>query len=121
MADHQVRVMTWNIWWRFGPGGVSVSQASSRSVGFTPDAVARQEVWATAGTTQADELADTLGLHATFAALLPSDTGFAGHAGPVRSRAWPGFAQPVADCASRGHRQCRLVIARGTPSCSRPR
>lgn len=69
MVDSQVRVMTWNLWWRFGPRwrdrqpGI---QATLRR--FNPDLVALQEVWATDETTQADELAAALGMHAIFAA-----------------------------------------------------
>jgi endonuclease/exonuclease/phosphatase family metal-dependent hydrolase len=61
--------MTWNIWWRFGPHwrdrqpGIRATLQQLR-----PDLVALQEVWAGDGTTQADELADALGMHAVFAA-----------------------------------------------------
>lgn len=61
--------MTWNLWWRFGP------QWRDRENGILQtlrevdaDIVALQEVWATGGTTQAQRLADQLGLHAAFAA-----------------------------------------------------
>ncbi len=68
MADSMVRAMTWNIWWRFGPRwrdrqpGIRTTLEQLR-----PDVVALQEVWAGDGTTQADELADSLGMHAVFA------------------------------------------------------
>jgi endonuclease/exonuclease/phosphatase family metal-dependent hydrolase len=64
-----VRVMTWNIWWRFGPrwqdrqpGLVDTLRA------VDSDVVALQEVWGTADATQADEFAEQLGLRAAFAA-----------------------------------------------------
>jgi endonuclease/exonuclease/phosphatase family metal-dependent hydrolase len=63
------RVMTWNIWWRFGPRwrdrqpGVVDTLRTVNS-----DVVALQEVWATADTTQAHEFAEQLGMHAAFAA-----------------------------------------------------
>ncbi len=67
--DNQLRVMTWNIWWRFGPrwrerqpGILATLQR------LDPDVVALQEVWGTEETTQADELADSLGFSAAFAA-----------------------------------------------------
>lgn len=64
MVDSTVRAMTWNIWWRFGPRwrdrqpGVRATLEQ-----FRPDVVALQEVWAGEATTQADELADVLGMH----------------------------------------------------------
>ncbi len=69
MVDYQVRAMTWNIWWRFGPrwrerqSGILVTIER-----FTPDVVGLQEVWSTGERTQADELAEALGFYATFAA-----------------------------------------------------
>ena len=67
--DSSVRVMTWNIWWRFGPRwrdrqpGILATLERVR-----PDVVALQEVWGGGGTTQAHELAQVLGMHAVFAA-----------------------------------------------------
>ncbi len=67
MADSTVRVMTWNVWWRFGPHwrdrqpGIRATLERLR-----PDVVALQEVWSSDGTTQAHELADALGMHAVF-------------------------------------------------------
>lgn len=67
--DHQLRVMTWNLWWRFGPrwrerqpGILSTIQR------FTPDVIALQEVWSDEATSQADEFAETFDYHAAFAA-----------------------------------------------------
>ena len=67
--DHQLRVMTWNIWWRFGPRWRERQPGILATLErFDPDVVALQEVWSAGGTTQADELAEALGLHAAFAA-----------------------------------------------------
>jgi endonuclease/exonuclease/phosphatase family metal-dependent hydrolase len=69
MADSMVRAMTWNIWWRFGPRWRDRQPAIRATLErFRPDVLALQEVWAGEGTTQADELADALGMHAVFAA-----------------------------------------------------
>jgi endonuclease/exonuclease/phosphatase family metal-dependent hydrolase len=66
MVDHQVRVMTWNIWWRFGPRWRERQPGILETIRrFTPDLLALQEVWGTDAVTQADELADALGMHAT--------------------------------------------------------
>jgi endonuclease/exonuclease/phosphatase family metal-dependent hydrolase len=80
MVDSMVRAMTWNVWWRFGPHwrdrqpGIRATLERLR-----PDVVALQEVWAGDGTTQADELAEALRMHAVFASPsyppAPSDPG----------------------------------------------
>lgn len=68
MADSTVRAMTWNIWWRFGPRWEDRQPGIRATLErFRPDVVALQEVWAGDGTTQADELAKELGMHAVFA------------------------------------------------------
>lgn len=65
----QARVMTWNIWWRFGPRWRDRQDDVLETLGgVDPDVVALQEVWGKAETTQAHEFADQLGLHAGFAA-----------------------------------------------------
>jgi endonuclease/exonuclease/phosphatase family metal-dependent hydrolase len=68
MVDSMVRAMTWNIWWRFGPRWRDRQPGIRATLErFRPDVVALQEVWAGDGTTQADELADALQMHAVFA------------------------------------------------------
>jgi endonuclease/exonuclease/phosphatase family metal-dependent hydrolase len=68
-ADHQVRAMTWNIWWRFGPRWQDRQHGLLETLrAVDADVVALQEVWGTAETTQAHEFAGQLGLHAAFAA-----------------------------------------------------
>jgi endonuclease/exonuclease/phosphatase family metal-dependent hydrolase len=65
----QARVMTWNIWWRFGPRWQDRQHGLLDTLRrVDPDVVAMQEVWGTTGTTQAQEFADQLRLHAGFAA-----------------------------------------------------
>jgi endonuclease/exonuclease/phosphatase family metal-dependent hydrolase len=68
MRDGRVRVMTWNIWWRFGPRWRDRQPALLETLRrVDPDVVALQEVWGGDSTTQAHELAEALGLHAVFA------------------------------------------------------
>ena len=68
MADSTLRAMTWNIWWRFGPRWRDRQPAIRATLErYRPDVLALQEVWAGDGTTQADELADALHMHAVFA------------------------------------------------------
>ena len=68
MADSRARVMTWNIWWRFGPRWQDRQPGILATIErFTPDVLALQEVWGTDRTTQADEFAQALGMNAVFA------------------------------------------------------
>ncbi|MGW6276990.1 endonuclease/exonuclease/phosphatase family protein [Kribbella sp. NPDC055071] len=61
--------MTWNVWWRFGPGWRERQPGILATIEqFTPDLVGLQEVWNADGRSQADELAESLGFHAAFAA-----------------------------------------------------
>lgn len=61
--------MTWNVWWRFGPRWQARQPGILRTIRDAgPDVVALQEVWGTATTTQPEELAAQLGMHAGFAA-----------------------------------------------------
>ncbi|MEO3841877.1 endonuclease/exonuclease/phosphatase family protein [Streptomyces sp. B22F1] len=58
-----IRVMTWNLWWRFGPW-----QERSKAILETlrderPDVVGLQEVWGRGADNQAGWLANELGMH----------------------------------------------------------
>src|SRR4051794_5530425 len=64
----RVRVMTWNIWWRFGPQWRDRQSRIVHTIAATgADVVSLQEVWGAGGTTQAHEYAARLGWHAAFA------------------------------------------------------
>lgn len=66
--ERLVRVLTWNLWWRFGPDWQERQphiRDTLRSV--EPDIAALQEVWGADGTSQAHELAEALGHHAAYA------------------------------------------------------
>lgn len=75
-----LRVMTWNLWWRFGSAwrdrqGAILSTLRRQA----PDVVGLQEVWGTAQQAQSQVLADRLGMHSAYAApslpLPPSPVG----------------------------------------------
>lgn len=67
--DARVRVLTWNVWWRFGPAWRERQPALLRSLrAADADVVALQECWGTGSTTQAHEFAAELGMHAAFLA-----------------------------------------------------
>lgn len=69
MADSRVRVMTWNLWWRFGPRWRDRQPGIVETIRrFSPDVVALQEVWGTEQTTQAHAIAEEFGMHPIFAA-----------------------------------------------------
>lgn len=82
-----VRVLTWNLWWRFGPWEKRAAVIAQVLAEVQPDIAALQEVWGEPqGRTQADELGARLGLHAVYAADLEIDGVRFGNA--VLSR-WP--------------------------------
>jgi endonuclease/exonuclease/phosphatase family metal-dependent hydrolase len=65
----RVKVMTWNIWWRFGPNWQDRQPALLQTMrAIDADVIALQEAWGSTETTQADEFADQLGMYAGFAA-----------------------------------------------------
>lgn len=63
----RVRVLTWNVWWRFGPGWRQRQPLLLRHLrAAKADVVALQECWGTCTTSQAHELAAELGMYAAF-------------------------------------------------------
>jgi hypothetical protein len=131
VVDHQVRAMTWNIWWRFGPRWRERQPGILATIErFTPDVVALQEVWSADGTTQAEHLAKQLGFHSTFAApsypTAPDPPVFPDHEGvelgvALLSR-WPILSQDVIAMPSRDHAalDTSFCSARGRPGVGRP-
>jgi endonuclease/exonuclease/phosphatase family metal-dependent hydrolase len=68
-AAGRAKIMTWNIWWRFGPHWQDRQPGLVQTVRqIDPDVVALQEAWGSATTTQAHEFARQLGFHAGFVA-----------------------------------------------------
>ena len=76
MADHlkensaietRLRVLTWNIWWRFGPWERRQPAIAATLAGLDADVIALQEVWGDETTNLAAELAAGLGYHHAFA------------------------------------------------------
>jgi endonuclease/exonuclease/phosphatase family metal-dependent hydrolase len=64
-----VRVLTWNLWWRFGESWRRRQDGIATTLrGLDPDVVGLQEVWADGATSQADVLAEALSMDAVFAA-----------------------------------------------------
>ncbi|MEH0577894.1 MULTISPECIES: endonuclease/exonuclease/phosphatase family protein [Streptomyces] len=63
-----MRVVSWNLWWRFGPWRERQKAILAVLRELRPDVVGLQEVWAAGGENLAQWLADELGLHCTWAA-----------------------------------------------------
>ncbi|WP_344629601.1 endonuclease/exonuclease/phosphatase family protein [Streptomyces glaucosporus] len=65
-----MRVLTWNVWWRFGPWQERRKAVLTVLRDLEPDIVGLQEVWADPGENLAEWLAGELGMHWVWA---PSD------------------------------------------------
>jgi endonuclease/exonuclease/phosphatase family metal-dependent hydrolase len=81
-----VRVVTWNVWWRFGPWEERLPAIAATLAALDADVVCLQEVWDDGTRNQAAELGERLGLHHAYDAHLDLDRVRFGNA--VLSR-WP--------------------------------
>ncbi|ADB35739.1 Endonuclease/exonuclease/phosphatase [Kribbella flavida DSM 17836] len=61
-----MRVLTWNVWWRFGPWQRRADAILTVLREADADLIGLQEVWAQGNDNQAAQLASELGLHWTF-------------------------------------------------------
>ena len=61
LIDTQLRVMTWNLWWRFGPWEARIPAIEATLAQVDADIAALQEVWQEDGVDFAGLLADKLG------------------------------------------------------------
>ncbi|MFJ9906803.1 endonuclease/exonuclease/phosphatase family protein [Streptomyces sp. NPDC101152] len=68
-----MRVVTWNLWWRFGPWAERQKAVLAVLRDLRPDVVGLQEVWALGDDNLAGWLADELGMHWTWAPSPASD------------------------------------------------
>lgn len=65
MAVMSLRVMTWNLWWHFGPWERRRALVIETIRSVEPDVVCLQEVWSDEHHDDAAVLADDLGMHVT--------------------------------------------------------
>jgi len=87
LIETRLRVMTWNVWWRFGPWEARAPAIESVVRDVDPDVLCLQEVWGLPdGTSFASELAAALGYDHVYAQRLDWDGVRFGNA--VLSR-WP--------------------------------
>ena len=63
LIDTRVKVLTWNLWWRFGPWRERADAIRSVLVELRPDICGLQEVWADHERNFAFELAAQLQMH----------------------------------------------------------
>ncbi|MEK7426844.1 MAG: endonuclease/exonuclease/phosphatase family protein [Actinomycetota bacterium] len=116
-----MRVMTWNLWWRFGPWEQRAAAIEAVVSDVQPDVLLLQEVWGIGTDSAAHRLADRLGFHVSL-----SDDSFVGErreAGvgfhnAIVSR-WPqrsvqSHALPGADGTAGHRRVLTAVLDRGS-------
>jgi endonuclease/exonuclease/phosphatase family metal-dependent hydrolase len=107
-TETRLRVLTWNIWWRYGPWEARQPAIAATLESLDADVIALQEVWDDGTVNQAAALADGLGYHHVFDA---RDT----HAGvrfgnAILSR-WPilnSRSRPLPGCEETG--EGRLAV-----------
>lgn len=71
--ETRLRVLTWNIWWRFGPWEARRPAISASLAAIDADIIALQEVWGDETGNYAAELAAELGYHHIFAPSMEID------------------------------------------------
>lgn len=68
LVETRLRVLTWNLWWRFGPWEKRQPAIEATLRAVDADVIALQEVWATGEEEQAATLAGALGFEHAYAA-----------------------------------------------------
>ena len=87
LLDSRLRVLSWNLWWRFGPWEARFGAIQETIRALDPDVACLQEVWGAAdGTSSASVIADELGYEHVYAHRLHLDGVDFGNA--ILSR-WP--------------------------------
>jgi endonuclease/exonuclease/phosphatase family metal-dependent hydrolase len=87
LIETRLRVLTWNVWWRFGPWESRQPAIAATLRRIDADVIALQEVWGEAGGTgQAAELAGALGFEHAYAEGFDAGEALFGNA--ILSR-WP--------------------------------
>jgi endonuclease/exonuclease/phosphatase family metal-dependent hydrolase len=85
-APTAISVLSWNLWWRYGPWEQRLPAIVDTIGRLDPDIAALQEVWVADGTSSAHHIAEALGYHVAVAHRLVLDGVGLGNA--VLSR-WP--------------------------------
>jgi endonuclease/exonuclease/phosphatase family metal-dependent hydrolase len=108
LIDTRLRVLTWNLWHRFGPWEARRPAIAATLARLDADVVCLQEVWADEETGFADELAAGLGFHQVYGARLEHDGVRFGNA--ILSR-WPiTDSEVIALPATEGTQELRTCV-----------
>ena len=95
-----MRVLSWNLWWRYGPWERRREAIAATLAEVGPDVCGLQEVWGARGENLATELAERLGMHWCWTAASRERDGLVlGNA--ILSR-WPIAAQAQAELPAGG-------------------
>lgn len=86
LLDSRIRVLSWNLWWQFGPWEERRPSIAATVARLDADVLCLQEVWDDGTTNFAAELADGLGFHHVYGSRIDLDGVKFGNA--VLSR-WP--------------------------------
>lgn len=86
LIDTRLRVLSWNIWWRFGPWEARRPAIAATLARLDADVICLQEVWDDDEVCFAEELAEGLGFHHVYGSRLDLDGVRFGNA--ILSR-WP--------------------------------
>jgi endonuclease/exonuclease/phosphatase family metal-dependent hydrolase len=107
-----LRVMSWNVWWRFGPWAERQPAIIDTIIAEAPDVLCLQEVWSDGETSLAGIVAERLGYHVALSDNSRTRRGDIGFHNAVVSR-WPITAidsRPLPDSTGAdGHRRALLV------------
>ncbi|MEX2255991.1 MAG: endonuclease/exonuclease/phosphatase family protein [Acidimicrobiia bacterium] len=107
----RLRVLTWNVWWRFGPWEARQPAILETLRRVDPDVICLQEVWETRdGESQPRSLAEELGYHYVAAAGLGLDVAPESMGNAVLSR-WPiAGGKAAALPAPKGLDEMRVIL-----------
>lgn len=75
LIETRLRVLTWNLWWRYGPWEQRLPAIVSSVERIAPDVFTMQEVWDDGERNLAGIVADALGYHHAFDAYTDRDSG----------------------------------------------
>jgi len=73
LVETRIKVMTWNVWWRFGPWQERAPLIDAVVAAEDPDILCLQEVWDTGDDNQGARLAESRGYDFAFEPVLPID------------------------------------------------
>lgn len=108
LIESRLRVLTWNIWWRYGPWERRWPAILATIERLDPDVIALQEVWSDAERNQAEVLATALGYHASYHARSVSAEGI-GFGNALLAR-WPLLRTATWDLPAPGHAEEKRVV-----------